>query len=140
MTPQEKVRQRLDWLFRQGKGVFPKLTTADASYRFVSWQADDDHRPCLYYEFGANDLDADDHKKRVPLEELVAALGACTAAGFIDRPKFIQVCPVAHSAGDCGYVVTGRCLELLEVAEYLPDRRRFRLANEMRAKLLLAFD
>jgi hypothetical protein len=138
--PQDRVHQRLNLLFQQGKGVFSKLTSSEAPYRFVDWQLDKAHRRCLYYEFDANDPTADDHEKRVPVEELVAAIGACATHGFFDRALFAKSCPVAKSAGDCGFAVTGRCLELLEVAEYAPDKHFFKLTNEARAKLLTALD
>lgn len=139
-SPQDRIRNRLDWLFRQGRGVFPKLTKSEAPYRFAGWRADDDHRRCLYYEFDANDPEADDHEKRVPLEELVAAIEASVSAGYFDRQAFFGACPVARSAGDCGYAVTGRCLELLEVAEHVKEQHLFRLTNEVRARLLLVLE
>jgi hypothetical protein len=118
VSAQDRIKNTLDELFARGRDVFPKLTKSDEPYRFTCWGTDNHGQMCLYYRFANRDPNKGDHKKRVPLYELVKALRECLSSGTLTRKAFERVCPVAQSAGGCGFAVTGGCLELLGVARY----------------------
>lgn len=137
MTPEERIKQTLDALFAQGQTEFRKLTKGDKPYRFTRWADDSDGRLCLYYQFAGDGEEQPDHKKRVPLSELRRALNECLKSEVFRRDMFERVCPVAQSAGPCGFAVTGGCLEKLGMARHDDVEHEFTLTNKQRAQELL---
>jgi hypothetical protein len=112
---------------------FNKLTEGEP-YRFDSWRADREGRPCLYYSFNSRD-GCRTNRKRVPILEIAAALGHLRRTGRLRRSEFPDVCPIAESAGPCGFAVVGRTLEALGVARY--GRADFCLTDATKADSLL---
>lgn len=137
MTSEERIKQALETLFTQGQTEFRKLTKSDEPYKFTRW-ADDEHgKHCLYYQFASREETKPDFKKRVPLSELRRALNECLKSEVFRRDMFERVCPVAQSAGSCGYAVTGGCLEKIGVARYDDVEHEFTLTNKQHAQELL---
>jgi hypothetical protein len=137
MSAAENIKRELDMCFAQGKRTFAKLRKNIMPYRFDDWGTDEYSYVCLYYFIGARKPEKRDNKKRVPLDELVAALSECLDNGVLTREAFEERCPIAQSAGGCGFAVTGRCLELLGVARYGGQGKGFVLTDKARASDLL---
>jgi hypothetical protein len=137
MTVEQRIKQELQTIFDRGETVFRKLTKSDEPYRFTQW-ADDKHgQHCLYYQFASRHGKRPDNKKRVPLSELRRALYECLKSEVFRRDMFKRACPVAQSAGPCGFAVTGGCLEKLGVARYNDAEHEFTLIDRRRAQELL---
>ncbi len=113
---------------------FPKLTTGEP-YRFERWAGDDRDILCLYYWFSPRD-GLRRNVKRVPVPEILAALGHLRRTGTLDRAAFQKLCPVSESDGPCGFAVLGRTLEALGVAHYV-GKRGFELTQPGTADQLL---
>ena len=137
MSASDSVRRSLNLSFDSGKSTFAKLQKRGAPYRFERWDEDSDGELCLYYSFPSRDT-LKLYTKRIPLVELVDALRECINTGYLTRDGFIRVCPKAQSAGECGFAVTGRCLELLGVAKYGGRGNGFILTDKDRASTLLS--
>jgi len=130
------LRASLEAQFATGKIFFDKLREKGEPYRFERWDVDTNGKLCMYYSFASRGGDRR-NEKRIPLPELVAALDVLARTGALTRPVFKATCPVAQSAGPCGFAVAGRCLELLGVANYAGSRFGFRLVDKDRALGLL---
>ncbi len=127
LTPMaQNIRSALDRFFKDGKIYFPKLQGGGSPYRFERWDRDKSGTICLYYSFLSSDVKTR-HEKRIPLEELAGAVETLTARGLLTRSLFEEICPIAQSAGLCGYAVVGWCLEMLGIAEYKGTAQGFRL-------------
>jgi hypothetical protein len=137
MTAEQRIKQELQSIFDRGDIIFRKLTKGAKPYRFTRW-ADDEHgQHCLYYQFASRDETKPDNQKRVPLSELHKALNECLKSEVLRRDMIERVCPIAQSAGPCGFAVTGGCLEKLGVARYADVEHEFRLVNKLHAQELL---
>jgi hypothetical protein len=123
----------LEELFPGKLSEFKKLTGGEP-YRFDSWQTDTGGRPCLYYAFSSRD-GRRTNTKRASIPEIAAALEHLRRTGHLRRSEFPDVCPVAQSAGPCGFAVVGRVLEALGVARYV--RGAFCLSDATKAGSLL---
>jgi hypothetical protein len=104
-------------------------------YHFDSWANDSTDTPCLYYWFIARD-GVRKNKKRVPVSEIGVALQRLRSDGVLSRETFKKVCPVAESAGPCGFAVVGRMFEALGVAVY-SGSDGFKLTDADKARKLL---
>jgi hypothetical protein len=102
-------------------------------YHFDSWKNDRGGAPCLYYWFMG---DVVKYRKRVPVSEIRAALHQLRSVGVLSREAFRKVCPIAESAGPCGFAVVGRILESLHIAIY-SGQDGFKLTNAKEATNLL---
>jgi hypothetical protein len=127
---QANLQSALDSQFQQGRRRFAKLQERGEPYLFDGWRTDYTGALCLYYTFSG-------HTKRVPLHELVAALQKLLEKGELSRADFRRACPVAESAGPCGFAVTGRSFERLGIARYEGQGMGFLLKNRERAEELL---
>jgi hypothetical protein len=112
--------------------IFPKLQHGEP-YHFDSWSHDRNGMLCLYYWFDG----VKQHKKRIPVSEITAAVQRLRDDRAIKRDTFKEVCPVAESAGPCGFTVVGRIFEALGVAVY-SQRDGFRLTDADKVMTLLA--
>lgn len=136
----KRVQDLLNQKFLSGETEFRKLTKEDMPYYFLEWNIAVNQRLCLYYGFSSRDQTKPDNEKRVPLSELVGAINVCATTGQFNRSQFESVCSVAHSAGDCGYTVVGRCMQLLGIAHYNEDGRYFVVTDKTRALELVKED
>jgi putative transcriptional regulator len=128
------LRSTLHRLIPHEVRTFAKLRHGEP-YHFGSWKNDNADTPCLYYWFMArNGVTKND--KRVPVSEIGSALQRLRDAGVLSREMFAKVCPVAESAGPCGFAVVGRIFEALGVAVY-SGRGGFELTNADKAQKLL---
>jgi hypothetical protein len=115
--------------------TFAKLEHGEP-YHFDCWRDDHAGSPCLYYWFFGHD-GVKRNKKRGPVAEIGAALRRLRNARVLSREMFQEVCPIAESAGPCGFAVVGRIFEGLHVAAYLGRGTGFRLIDADRATKLL---
>lgn len=115
--------------------IFAKLTEHGEAYNFDRWNEDRAGSLCLYYWFPAR-IGVKRNKKRVPVSEVRAALRELRSTGVLTREAFQKACPVAESAGPCGFAVVGRILEALRVAIY-SGRNGFNLIDADEATNLL---
>jgi len=137
MSLSRRLQAELEPELKRANWEFKKLTKDEIPYYFVHYDLDDNFQLCLYYGIEARRVDGRDNVKRVPLSELANAITVCAQTGRFDRVIFEDCCSVARSAGQCGFAVVGRCMELLGVAEYVGEEHQFRLVSAMRAKGLL---
>jgi hypothetical protein len=76
------------------------------------------------------------NKKRVPVSEIRAVLRELLSSGLLTKQTFKDLCPVAQSAGPCGFAVVGRIFEAFGVAAY-STRGEFELTDAGAATTLL---
>lgn len=115
---------------------FPKLMEKGDPYKFDRWEEDRSEVLCLYYKFKSRDRMEWNHK-RVPVPEIRAAMRVLMIDGRWDRAAFDRDCPIASSAGPCGYAIIGRVFESLGVATHDVNGRCFRLVALERVRQLL---
>ncbi len=130
----EMLEPTLHSLIPEQVREFAKLIRGEP-YHFDRWQDDRYGLECLYYWFMSKDR-TKKNEKRVPLREFRPALQQLRSTGFLTRETFEKVCPVAKSAGPCGFAVIGRTFEALRVAAY-SGSHGFRLINGDEAARLL---
>ena len=116
-------------------GTFAKLEQGEP-YHFDRWGDDHTGTLCLYYSFPARNRERR-NTKRIPSSEIDAALRCLCSNGGLRREEFRKVCPVAVSAGPCGFAVVGRIFEELGVAVYASRRDGFTLTDADKARKLL---
>jgi hypothetical protein len=136
MALQDRLVSVLDELFRKGHVQFRKLRGAGPPYKFWKWATDRSNALCLYYEFPSRNGKTT-NRKRVPVDEILAALREIVSEGCLTRKAFRNLCPVAESAGPCGFAVVGGCLELLGIARQSGRQGAFELTDRKRAHRLL---
>jgi hypothetical protein len=129
------LESTLHTLIPEEVNTFAKLQHGE-SYHFDCWKNDRVGWPCLYYWFIARD-GVRKNKKRLPVSEIRAALHQLRRVGVLSRETFREVCPIAESAGPCGFAVVGRILEALHVAVY-SSHDGFKLTNAKEATNLLS--
>ena len=112
----EAVQSQLQDIVPAKISEFRKLEKGEP-YHFDRWEKDSDGRPCLYYWFNSRDRNKR-NVKRVPVFEFCAVLDHIRQNGAFTRSDYQELCPVAQSAGPCGYAVIGRLLEALGAAQY----------------------
>lgn len=134
MNDSSALHNELRANLHSGTTIFAKLKEEGEPYKFERFALDRYGRDCIYYGFHLRD--GRSVKRRVPLDELVAALKVLSSSGSLSRQDFRRICPVAESAGPSGYAVAGRILELLGVAQYDGHGQGFRLVNRDRALAL----
>jgi len=93
---------------------FPKLGYGEP-YRFHKWEYDREGRFCLYYVVTGGKKE---YTKRIPIEELEAAVVKLLETCKFNREDFRELCPIASRDGECGFTVIGRILEVLYGAKY----------------------
>lgn len=130
-----RLEHQLRHLIPGSLRTFAKLEDGDP-YRFERWGRDRAGTECLYYAFPSRD-GRRQHVKRVPVQEVRAALGLLVRTGVLNREGFVGACPISESAGPCGFAVVGRMLQHLGVAAYLGRGQGFGLTNPPRARALL---
>lgn len=86
----QNVRSALDREFGRGKTIFPKLQEKGEPYRFERWDRDQDGEDCLYYSFSSRDK-VRRNVKRVPVDELAAAMDTILTQGVLTRVAFERV-------------------------------------------------
>jgi hypothetical protein len=136
MALQDRLVSVLDELFRNGHVQFRKLRGSGPPYKFSKWATDRSGALCLYYEFPSRNGKTT-NRKRVPVDEILAAIQEIVSEGRLTRKAFRNLCPVAESAGPCGFAVVGRCFELLGIAKYADGQGVFELTDKKRANRFL---
>lgn len=111
------LEQRLREIIPNQKSTFPKLESGDPYY-FDQWRIDSNGEMCLYYWFW-NRNRTKKNKKRVLVSEIENLIRNCLKQGQISRKDFKKYCHTSNSAGPCGFAVTVRMLEYLDIGQYL---------------------
>lgn len=96
-------------------GNFQKLQQGRNPSEFIKWANDQNGDECLYYWVDGN---VRDNKKRIPIEEIKKSVDYYQRNGEFLREDFERLCPIADSAGGCGYTVIGRIIEHIKGAKY----------------------
>ena len=104
--------------------MFRKLT-AGKPYWFRSWKKDKSGLECLYYRFAGSS--GTSQTKRVPAQEIEAAIKFFKQHFKFDRAQFKKLCPTALRSGPCGFAVIGRYLEFRYQAQYKGRGKGFRV-------------
>ncbi|AGK61149.1 hypothetical protein Asulf_01149 [Archaeoglobus sulfaticallidus PM70-1] len=117
----DEIRNRIREFIPKRIDKFPKLKRGEP-YRFHKWGYDREGRFCLYYVVTGG---KEKYPKRIPIEELEAAVVRLLETGKFNREDFRELCPVANSDGPCGFTVIGRILEALYGAMYEGRGRGF---------------
>ena len=131
MHQNDSLSQEIRGILLANCTTFDKLTGDREPYLFERIAVDTKGMECVYYSFHLRD--GKPVEKRIPLKELIAALRVLTDQGSMTRADFDAVCPIAQSAGPCGFAVTGRILEYLGVARYAGRGEGFHLVDRDRA-------
>lgn len=106
---EEAIRKQLERLIPSGLSRFPKLRSGEP-YDFDRWDYDQKGRYCLYYVITGGKTE---HRKRIPMHELIKAVSWFNKSGIFKRTDFQRLCPIANGDGPCGYAVTSSILESL---------------------------
>ena len=113
---------------------FNELTT-NKKYYFKEWDTDKYNEECLYYWFYSIDK-SKKNTKRVVIRELVELLDYCKINNIIkvDRQLFADKCNITYTNGPCGYCVSIRMLEFLNLARYKDSNGFEIIVNESTPK------
>jgi len=106
---EEAIRTQIERLIPSKLSRFPKLVSGEP-YGFDKWSYDREGRYCLYYIVTGGIVE---HKKRIPMQELIKAASWFSKSGRFKRTDFQRLCPIANRDGPCGYAVAFRILESL---------------------------
>jgi|ERR1051326_1522443 hypothetical protein len=119
----KNLEARLRGIVPANVNQFQKLDHGEP-YHYDRWGKDAIGHVCLYYWFSSND-GRTRNVKRVPVNEVGAALNHILLSGRFGRQDFRQICPLSNSDGPCGFAVVGRLLESLGVAQYVGRNQGF---------------
>ncbi len=113
-----KLLQELQHIIPNKYNSFNYLESNICSY-YSEWNTDRNNEICMYYWFYSNDKKCK-YEKRIVIKELRHLLQFCINKNIliINRKLFSAICQSTYDAGPCGYTVSIRMLEFLEVAKY----------------------
>ena len=113
-------------LLTELKNIIPNAYTefdelkSNKKYFFCKWGIDKYNEECLYYWFYSKDK-SKKNVKRVVICELEKLLKYCKVNNItiVNREMFANICNITYTNGPCGYCVSIRMLEYLNLAEYI---------------------